>query len=662
MAAQPQRLDLTLGGVPPGRLSPRRSLRRRILVDIVALVGVVLLAFVLVFALTSRRTLRREIERRAEGYAALATGPACAAYETYYRSGYGKFRELVGDLLRRNPDVAALAIYDTTGRLLFGSAELARKPFEARSPAPAPTRDTRLLAAVKGLQPQAWRETPASTGADDEVYRVVMPYVEERGRHRYSVVYDVSYRSLRVAMAGLGRRLLWLTFGSLLLGAAIAYLLSRQILRPLSQLTEGAAHFTDGRLQHRIDLGTGDELEVLARTYNHMASHLDALIAALAAGNRALQQSNVELRALDRLKSDLLANVSHELRTPLTSLKGYVEALHEELLGPLTDAQREALEVSARSVDRLLYMIDELLSYARFESGAVKLERRPLDLEAVARQVVEGAFSSRGPDLNLHLDVEPRVPHVEADGQRIAQVLENLLTNALKFTPAGGRVDVRLWRDGSEVVAEVKDEGIGIAREEQQKIFERFYQVQSSSTRRYGGIGLGLAIVRQILDAHGAHIELTSEPGKGSTFRFRLPVAAHVEEHAADAPRVVVVDDDAPFARGLADHLEAAGYRVRIAGSSAGGEQLVRELRPQLVVVDRLLPDGDGFDLVASWRQSFDERQLPIVVVSVRQEEGLARRIGANAYLTKPIEPAAVEAVIASLLGAAVSSSQASSP
>jgi CheY-like chemotaxis protein len=220
---------------------------------------------------------------------------------------------------------------------------------------------------------------------------------------------------------------------------------------------------------------------------------------------------------------------------------------------------------------------------------------------------------------------------------------------------------VRLWRDGGEVVVEVADEGIGIAREEQQKIFERFYQVQSSSTRKYGGIGLGLAIVRQILDAHGAHVELTSEPGKGSTFRFRLPVAAQLEGQAAGGPRVVVVDDDAPFARGLADHLEARGYRVRIAGSFAGGERLVRELRPHGVVVDRLLPDGDGFDLVARWRQSFDERQLPIVVVSVRQEEALARRLGANAHLTKPVEPAAVEAVIASLLGEAVSSSQSSS-
>jgi signal transduction histidine kinase/CheY-like chemotaxis protein len=642
----PSRLDLTLGGVAPGRLAPERSLRRRILVAIVALVGLVLLALAIVFVLTSRSALRHDIEQRAEGFGALATGPVCEAYDTYYRSGYSKFRELLTDVMRRNPDVETLAIFDTAGRRLFDSSELSSEVYQPGQAPSVPTVDPRLLAAVQGLHNESWSD-PRATG---EIYRLVVPYVEEWGRHRYSVVYDISYASLHRSIRDLGGRLLWLTAGSLLLGTVIAFLLSRQILRPLSELTRGAALFAEGRLDRRLDLGTKDELEVLARTFNHMASRLATSIADLEASNRSLQRSNVELRELDRLKSDLLANVSHELRTPLTSLKGYAEALSEELLGPLTEAQREALEVSSRNVDRLLYMINELLSYARFDSGRVQIERRALDLGAVARQVVDSAFAARGPDLNLHLAVEEHLPTVDADGQRIAQVLDNLLTNAIKFTPEGGRVDVRLWRDGGEVVTEVEDTGIGIPREEQQRIFERFYQVESSSTRKFGGIGLGLAIVRQILDAHGTTIELSSEPGEGSTFRFRLPVAAHLETSEGQGPRVVVVDDDVPFARGLADQLEAAGYIVRIAGSFQGADQLVRELRPRVVVLDRLLPDGDGFDLIVRWRQSLDAKQLPIVVVSVRHEESLARRLGANGCLTKPVEPAAVEAEIERVL------------
>ena len=632
---------------PPVVPAPRHSLRRRILLAIVALVGLVLAALATVFLLTSRAAIERDVEQRAEAYGALAAGPVCEAYEVYYLSGYSKFRELVGDLMGRNPDLVELAIFDTTGRQLFRSSELEQPLFQPTAEPSTFATEPHLLAAVKGLRAESWREA----GEAGEVFRVVVPYVEEWGRHRYSVVFDVSYSSVALALRELGGRLLWLSVASLVLGTAIAFLLARQILRPLSQLTAGAHDLAEGRLDRRLDVRTGDELEVLGRTFNHMAAHLAASIADLEAGNRALQQSNVELRELDRMKSDLLANVSHELRTPLTSVRGYADALSEELLGPLTEAQREAVEVSSRNLDRLLHMINELLSYARFESGRIHLERRATDLAAIARQVVEGTIAARGPDLDLRLVVGEELPAVDADGARIAQVLENLVTNAVKFTPAGGTITVALRRDGNEVAVEVADTGIGIAREQQQRIFDRFYQVESTSTRRYGGIGLGLAIVRQILDAHGCAVEVASEPGRGATFRFRLPVADHLVSGDALGPRVVVVDDDAPFARGLAEHLEAAGYVVRVAGSFHGAERLVRELRPRLVLLDRLLPDGDGFDLIARWRQTLDAKALPVVVVSVRDEEALARRLGANATIVKPCEPAAVRAVLERVLG-----------
>jgi signal transduction histidine kinase/DNA-binding response OmpR family regulator len=625
---------------------PRRSLRRRFLFAIVALVGLVLGALATVFVLTSRSAIQRDVEQRAEGYAALAAGPVCDAYETYYLSGYSKFRELTADLMRKNTDLVGLAIYDTTGRRLFDSEELARPLFQPGVGTPPRTDDPRLLAAVKGLRSESWRQ--AREG--DDLYRVVVPYVEEWGRHRYSAVFDVSYRSVRQAVRELWGRLLWLSAASLLLGAGIAFLLARQILRPLSALTAGAHDFAEGRLGRQLEIRTGDELEVLAGTFNHMSTHLALSIADLEAGNRALQHSNVELRELDRMKSDLLANVSHELRTPLTSVKGYAEALSEELLGPLTDAQREALEVSSRNLDRLLHMINELLSYARFESGKIQVERRPTDLVGIARQVVEGVVAARGPALDLRLEVDDDLPAVDADGTRIAQVIENLVTNAVKFTPVGGSIVVRLHREGDEVGVEVADSGIGIPREEQNRIFDRFYQVESSSTRKYGGIGLGLAIVRQILDAHGCAIEVVSEPGQGATFRFRLPVADHLVSGDGRGPRVVVVDDDVPFARALAESLEEQGYVVRVAGSFHGAERLVRELRPRLVLLDRLLPDGDGFDLIVRWRQHLDAKQLPIVVISVRDEALLARRLGANASLVKPVEARSVLGAIEEVL------------
>jgi signal transduction histidine kinase/CheY-like chemotaxis protein len=447
--------------------------------------------------------------------------------------------------------------------------------------------------------------------------------------------------------------MLWVITLALVLATLLAMLLARPILRPLSALTAGATALAEGRLDTRLQVTTGDELEVLARTLNQMASRLSASIAQLEAGNRALSQSNVELRELDRLKSDLLANVSHELRTPLTSVKGWLEALAEELLGPLNETQREALEVSRRNLDRQLHLIGELLSYARFESAGVHLERQPTDLAAIVAQVVAGVRASRPLELDLRLEVEADLPLADVDAARLAQVVENLLTNAVKFTPAGGTVTVRLYRSGDLLAVEVADTGIGIAREDQSRIFERFHQVQSSSTRRYGGIGLGLAIVRQILDAHGCVIELDSAPGRGSTFRFHLPAAPAAESAGTTGPLLAVIDADVPFARGLADHLAAAGWRVRIAGSFACAERLVRESRPRLVVLDRLLPDGDGFDLIGRWRRDPDHRQMAILVLSMRDEEALARRLGADGCLLKPVAPARVLTEIARVLAAA---------
>ncbi|HVS02589.1 MAG TPA: hybrid sensor histidine kinase/response regulator [Thermoanaerobaculia bacterium] len=636
-----------------GRAHPtrrtRHSLRGRFVVAISALVALVLLALAIVLAVTGRRGLRRDLESHAESFALLATAPLCTAYETYYTSGYSKFRELVSDVAGRQPDLVEVAIYDTSGRQLFTSAEFAR---EVLGPLPVPAAavvDSRLLLAVRGLAPVSWRDRDAHA---EERFVVAVPHVEEWGRHRYSAVYRFGYGTLAAATSGMAKRLLWLTAGSLVMGVLIAMFLARQSLGPLEELTAGAGDLAEGRLDRRIDLATGDEFETLAQAFNHMAARLAASIAELEASNQALQRSNRELEDLDRLKSDLLANVSHELRTPLTSLKGYAEALREELLGPITEAQREALEVSERNLDRLLGMIEELLSYARLESGAAAVDPRAMDLGAMAAQVMDNLRATRGPELELRLSVPPDLPKVWGDAQRISQVLENLLVNAVKFTPAGGRVELRLRPEADQVVVEVADTGIGIPPEERRRIFERFYQVESSSRRRYAGIGLGLAIVRQILDAHGCAIEVDSVVGEGTTFRFRLPWASDVGPQVPrrGGPQVVLIDDDVAFTRPLVSYLEGQGYPVRVANSCAGGEPLVRELRPRLVILDRLLPDGDGFDLLQRWRRQLDRRQLPVVVVSARREARLALRLGANACLSKPVAPSQVQAAIETTL------------
>jgi signal transduction histidine kinase len=499
-----------------------RSLRVRFVLAIAALVAVVLVANGLVMALASRPHLRQDIEGRAQAYAQLAVGPICNAYETYYGSGYSKFRELLLETMRLEPDLARLSIYDTAGRLLFDTKELQGSPRDPVLQPPASYGGEAMRHALKSMSPSAWTESPPS---GLPYYVVVAPYVEEWGRHRYSVAFSFLYGGLQTAAKAMGWRIALLSVGALALGVLIAILLASQSVGPLEILTRGAQDLADGRLERRIELGTGDEFGVLAQAFNQMAEKLARTIADLEASNRTLGQLNLDLQQLDRLKSDLLANVSHELRTPLTAIQGYTEAMDDGLLGRVNDQQRDAFQVVQRNITRLLGMIEQLLTFARLEAGVAKLECAAFDLGEAAEHVVAAVLAARDPHLVLLLEVQPGLPPVWADPGRISQVIENLVTNAVKFTPPGAdiRVMVRACEHEAEVV--VADRGVGIPPAALAKIFERFYQVDATSTRRYGGMGLGLAIVREILAAHQREIHVESALNVGTTFRFTLPFA-----------------------------------------------------------------------------------------------------------------------------------------
>ncbi len=538
--------------MPDTRVRRIRSLRLRFVLAIATLVALVLVANSLVLALANRPRLREDLENRAQAYARLSAAQVCNAYETYYASGYSKFREIVQDKMQLDPDLARLAVYDTGGRVLFDSQELGNElgepaagRVERRQP-PAAAGE-RLLAAVQGMAPSAWQ------AEDGRAYVVVAPYVEEWGRHRYSVAFTFSYDSLRLAALAAGWRIFWLSAGSLALGVAIAILLAAQSVGPIEVLTRGAQDIADGQLARRIELATGDEFAVLAATFNQMAEKLARTISDLETSNRALGQMNLDLQQVDRMKSDLLANVSHELRTPLTAIQGYTEAMDEGLLGEVSVQQRDAFKVVRRNSRRLMGMIDQLLAFSRFdvpdapgsnEAGGARLEPEEFDLAEVAAQVVGSVRAGDGAARDLRLEAPPGeggLPPVWGDPGRIAQVLENLVTNAVKFTPAGGEIRVRLSRCGEEAEVAVADRGIGIPAAARARIFERFYQADTSSTRAYGGMGLGLAIVREILAAHGREIRVESVEGKGTTFRFTLPLAVigaeRVEPAMAAGPR-----------------------------------------------------------------------------------------------------------------------------
>jgi signal transduction histidine kinase len=231
----------------------------------------------------------------------------------------------------------------------------------------------------------------------------------------------------------------------------------------------------------------------------------------------------------ERLKDEFFALVSHELRTPLTSIIGYLELVLEGEAGEISDDQRRFLGVIERNARRLLRLVGDLLFAAQVEAGTLSLAHEPVDLEAVVCEAVEaGRPRAEQANVSLTADTEP-VP-LQGDPERLGQVLDNLISNALKFTPSGGSVTVGLHRRNGAAVVEVADTGIGISPAEQVRLFERFYRTSSATERSIPGIGLGLSISRAIALGHGGAIRVQSEVGRGTTFTVELPIAAQTTQ------------------------------------------------------------------------------------------------------------------------------------
>jgi signal transduction histidine kinase len=234
---------------------------------------------------------------------------------------------------------------------------------------------------------------------------------------------------------------------------------------------------------------------------------------------RALEQQ----QELDRLKNHFIQNVSHELRTPLALIQGYAELLNAGEMGELQPALQDAVSVIARRARMLGKMADDLVAILETEKREPK--RESLDLANIIHKLLaDFQVAAEQAGLSLTAQIADDLPPVSGDVQHLLRVMDNLLGNALKFTPAGGQISVRLWRDGPQAVLEVADTGIGIPRDQLGRVFERFYQVDGSTTRRYGGTGLGLALVKEIVEAHGGQVSVSSEVGQGSTFTVRLPI------------------------------------------------------------------------------------------------------------------------------------------
>jgi PAS domain S-box-containing protein len=360
-------------------------------------------------------------------------------------------------------------------------------------------------------------------------------------------------------------------------------------------------------------------------------------------------------REIDRMKTEFVSTVSHELRTPLTSIKGSLHLLLSDPSLTLDNTQRQLIDISVKNTDRLIRLITNILDISKIEAGHIQLDLGPHGVEEFVSVAVDGiaAFAeSRG--ITITVDSDAALPSLKVDVDRMVQVVTNLLSNAIKFSPPGGCVSVTVKATGRHAELRVRDQGRGIAADDMGKLFKKFQQLDGSNVRSVGGTGLGLAICRGIVEEHGGSIGVESQLGQGATFIVKLPLptaeaVAPVDGQAGvpGGPLILVVDDEPDIRMLLRDQLELEGFRVLEAGRALEAVELARERLPDLITMDLMLPDLDGFEAIRLLRENERTRETPVVILSaIELGDDDTRALGPTVHLAKPFSSADLLGVI----------------
>jgi PAS domain S-box-containing protein len=361
-----------------------------------------------------------------------------------------------------------------------------------------------------------------------------------------------------------------------------------------------------------------------------------------------MAQDITQRKEVERLKDEFIATVSHELRTPLTSLRGFAELMLEREF-PL-DKRRRFLSIIHGETVRLTNLINDFLDLQRMEAGRQVYRRKRVDLLSALRESL-AVFQVEGALHTLRVDAPESLPAVDADHDRLRQVLSNLLSNAIKFSPDGGTVTIGARLEATQVVVWVADQGVGIPPEALSRLFSKFFRVDAGQMRHIGGTGLGLALVKEIVEAHQGRVWVESEPNRGSTFYFTLPLwvekappVVAPEVMAGNATDILLVENDLIFSQLLRERFENAGLSVTTTGYAERALELARLLSPRLLLVDIHL-DGatDGWDLVVALKSDAVLQAIPIILITTSEEANLHGLALAGAdYLPRPFAAAAL--------------------
>jgi signal transduction histidine kinase/CheY-like chemotaxis protein len=363
-----------------------------------------------------------------------------------------------------------------------------------------------------------------------------------------------------------------------------------------------------------------------------------------------VEEKSRQLELASQHKSQFVASMSHELRTPLNAIIGLTEMMVSNAPRFGTEKAAEPLRRVHRAGTHLLGLINQVLDLSKIEAGKLELSPETVNLAPLLEDVIGTARQLAEQNKNrLVLEAQENLGQLTVDPMRLRQILLNLLSNACKFTKQG-EVALRVKRvvDGRNwIEIAVADTGIGMTPEQQAKLFEEFTQADSSTARQYGGTGLGLAITRKLARMMGGDVTVASEPGKGSVFTVRLPASADSQarsspgsdgRRAPTAGCVLVIDDDATARELIADHLKAEGFSVVTAAGGVERLRLAKELRPTAITLDVMMPDLDGWSVLAALRQDPELAEIPVIMITIVDEHRRGIALGAAGYLTKPID------------------------
>ena len=371
----------------------------------------------------------------------------------------------------------------------------------------------------------------------------------------------------------------------------------------------------------------------------------------LAAGNQELELRNREVERATHLKSKFLASMSHELRTPLNAIVGFSDLLAEQTAGELNDKQKRFVDHIKQGSAHLLQLINDILDISKIEAGQLEYRCEVFLVKDALPEVLSTIHpSAMAKNIEVQQKLRTDRP-VYADRVRFKQILYNLLSNAVKFTPKGGRIEIDCFETVDQIGLSVTDTGIGIRPEDQKVVFEEFRQVEGQRGAVNEGTGLGLAITKRLVEQQGGQISLSSEPGKGSQFTFTLPAGSELSRPAlANPPRmlpataggnsgkplILVVDDETSARELLASYLNSE-YRIAFAESGVEAVEKAAQLQPDAITLDLAMPGGSGLDALVTLRKTPETANIPIIIVSIVDEEKVGFAWGAADNLIKPI-------------------------